>query len=233
MSDGPMATPEIQPLRSPVRPADAGGRTALGARTRVRITDALLSLLVESGGTPPTAQDVATEALVSLRLVFYHFSEMENLYDVAAAALIARHYPSQNPVDAEKLLAERVDGTVRRRSALHEDLLPLRRAARTLTPSSGRLVARLADLDAALRRALAVTFAWELAAQRTSATGLLETLDAASSWEMWDRLRGPQSLGVRRARSVMAATVSAILRGPGAATPHGRRHTGAPGRSRA
>jgi AcrR family transcriptional regulator len=44
---------------------------------------------------------------------------------------------------------------------------------------------------------------------------LLEGLDAATSWEMWDRLRRAQGLSIDEARQVMVATVSALLPGAG------------------
>lgn len=184
--------------------------TNRGAQTRVRMTDALLSLLA-SGCEIPTARDVAGEARVSLRLVFYHFADMESLYDAAAAALITRHARALKPVGPEGPLEERVGQTVRRGAALHEALLRLRRAARTLAPSAGRLAARFESLDSAWRVALQTTFAPELSGPCPAAGAPLEAVDAASSWEVWDRLRGPQALGVHSARSAMAATLLALL----------------------
>jgi AcrR family transcriptional regulator len=48
-----------------------------------------------------------------------------------------------------------------------------------------------------------------------SGVELLEGLDAATSWEMWDRLRRAQGLTVDEAEQVMVATVSALLPGAG------------------
>lgn len=196
--------------------ADSSWRTGTsrGVQTRVRMTDALLSLLA-SGCDIPTARDVAQEAQVSLRLVFYHFADMESLYDAAAAALITRHARSVKPVGSHGPLDERVNRTSRRCAALHESLLRLRRATRTLAPSAGRLAARFERLDSECRRALETTFAPELSCTCPGAGALLDALDAASSWEVWDRLRGPQALGVRSARLAMSATLSALLRAAG------------------
>lgn len=188
-------------------------RTDRGAQTRVRITHALLSLLA-AGCAPPTARDVAQEAQVSLRLVFYHFDDMERLYDAAAATLITRHARSLKPVGPDGPLDVRVDQTVRRGAALHESLLRLRRATRTLAPRADCLAARFETLDSEWRLTLETTFAPELSGPFPGAGAQLEALDAASSWEVWDRLRGPQALGVRNARLAMAAMLSALLRSP-------------------
>ncbi|HEV7761595.1 MAG TPA: hypothetical protein VGO78_21460, partial [Acidimicrobiales bacterium] len=44
---------------------------------------------------------------------------------------------------------------------------------------------------------------------------LLDALDAAASWEAWDRLRSAQHLSIAAARRVMATTLSALLSAPG------------------
>ena len=56
----------------------ADGRLARGQRTRANVAGALIALLRE-GDTEPTARAVAERAGVSLRLVFHHFADMDEL----------------------------------------------------------------------------------------------------------------------------------------------------------
>lgn len=55
------------------------GRRRRGQRTRSRIIDVTRSLM-RAGCWQPTAANIATEANVSMRALFQHFSSMQNLY---------------------------------------------------------------------------------------------------------------------------------------------------------
>ena len=65
------------------------GRVARGQRTRRNVAEALMELLRE-GDQEPTARAVAQRAGVSLRLVFHHFTEMDDLYHYVAALQLRR-----------------------------------------------------------------------------------------------------------------------------------------------
>jgi AcrR family transcriptional regulator len=67
------------------------GRIARGLRTRRRVAEALVALL-EDGNADPTAKQIASRAGVSLRLVFHHFDDLDDLYRSVAAMQAERHW---------------------------------------------------------------------------------------------------------------------------------------------
>ena len=84
--------PTASPAAS-VRPgAKVDGRRERSATSRRRILAALVALL-EDGEPSPTAESIAAEAGVSLRTVFRHFEEMENLHLEIADMVFARIRP--------------------------------------------------------------------------------------------------------------------------------------------
>ncbi|MHB8506820.1 MAG: TetR family transcriptional regulator, partial [Acidimicrobiales bacterium] len=58
------------------------GRVLRGRRNRESEVEAFLSL-IEEGDERPTARAIAERAGVSLRSVFQHFDELEQIYEVA------------------------------------------------------------------------------------------------------------------------------------------------------
>ena len=74
----------------PDEPA-SDGRVARGQRTRRNVADALGQLL-RDGDPDPTAKAIAEQAGVSLRLVFHHFSDMDDLYLYVAVLQLRRQW---------------------------------------------------------------------------------------------------------------------------------------------
>ena len=186
------------------------GRVARGQRTRRNVAEALIELLRE-GVTEPTARAVADRAGVSLRLVFHHFSEMDDLYHYVAALQLRRQW-SQMPCISPKLaLSTRRERTVAHRAALYEDISPIRRALVRRMPSSKGVTTTIAAADGLLLEDLKETFAPELAALAPSSRlEVIEGMDLASSWESWERMRTTSLLEVRGAKRVMTRTLASL-----------------------
>ncbi len=187
------------------------GRLARGERTRHRVAEALVELLRE-GDPDPTAKSIAERAGVSLRLVFHHFSDIDDLYAAVGALQMERHWgdlPSLAPTLAQ---STRIDRVVRHRSTLYEEISPVRRSAfRRATVSNG-VSLLLAHTDTLLRDNVAECFAHELNVRPLAErTDLLHALDSASSWESWDRMRHRYTLPVGTSRRVMTRTLRALL----------------------
>lgn len=224
-------------LKSINQPPPTDGRVARGERTRVRVADALISLL-EEGEAAPTAKMVAQRAGVSLRLVFHHYEDMDSLYRAVMVLQAQRYWAKLRDVPADLPLTHRVDRSVRQRGRLYDAIGPVRRAAVPLASRSDDLAEALAESSSLLRRRLELTFAPELEAAGADAGDLLEAIDAAASWEAWERLRLGQHLSAVAARRVMSRTLTALIgpgaeeqpdgAGPGARRP--RRHAGVAGR---
>jgi AcrR family transcriptional regulator len=211
--------PDLLPAEFAVAEFDPGttddahatdGRVARGRRTRRKVAHALIDLLRE-GESEPTAKAVAQQAGVSLRLVFHHFAEMDDLYHYVAA-LVLRHQWSDMPrISAKLALATRVERTVAHRAALYEEIALIRCALMRRVATSPGVSDAIAASDGLLLENLKATFTRELEAVPASLRGeQLEALDTASSWEAWHRLRTVSRLPVRGAKRVMALTLDAL-----------------------
>jgi TetR/AcrR family transcriptional regulator of autoinduction and epiphytic fitness len=202
------------------------GRVARGQRTRRNVAEALMELLRE-GEPEPTARAVAQRAGVSLRLVFHHFTEMDDLYHYVAALQLRRQWSGMPSISTKLALATRVERTVSHRAALYEDVSPIRRALVRRMPTSKGVTATIGGADALLLENLKETFAPELAALATSARlEVIEAMDVATSWESWERLRTVSLLQTRGAKRVMTRMVDSLC-APAAGARRGS-HLGVP-----
>jgi AcrR family transcriptional regulator len=209
----------------PVNPADGDdlddlvdepatdGRVARGQRTRRKVAEALVDLLRE-GGPDPTAKTIAERAGVSLRLVFHHFTDIDDLYRAVATLQLERHWGDLPRFPATMPLATRIERLVRQRSILYEEISPVRRAAMRRASGSADVVGFIAYTDRLLKENLAAGFAPELSALSPHEhSDLLIALDAVSSWGTWEHLRRSAESTVAVARRVMAQTMGALLSG--------------------
>ena len=186
------------------------GRVARGQRTRRNVAEALMELLRE-GDQEPTARAVAQRAGVSLRLVFHHFTEMDDLYHYVSALQLRRQWSEMPCISSKLALTTRLERTVAHRAALYEEISPIRRALARRIPSSKGVTATVAAADALLLEDLKETFEPELAALGASARlEFLEAMDVATSWEAWERLRTGSLLQTRGARRVMTRMLEAL-----------------------
>jgi AcrR family transcriptional regulator len=196
------------------------GRVARGQRTRRNVADALMELLRE-GEPEPTARAVAERAGVSLRLVFHHFAEMDDLYHYVAALLLRRQW-SEMPIISPKLaLHTRLERITAHRATLYEEISRIRRALVRRMATSEGVCAAVHAADALLLENLKETFAPELSGlPASSRIEVLEAMDVVTSWEAWERLRTISLLQVRPAKRVMARLLDALCTTSAA---HGRR----------
>jgi len=187
------------------------GRFIRGERTRVRVAEALISLLAD-GNPQPTAKQIAERAGVSLRLVFHHFDDMDALYGAVARINMERYWNTLTPVRPSVPFAERVERTVRGRARVFDAVSPVRRAAYRQASHSVEIATRLNEVNTLLRAQVAATFEPELAAAEDP-SDVLEALDLLTSWETWERLRKLQGLSPAAARRVVERSVTRLLQG--------------------
>ena len=195
-------------------PARVDGRTARSVRSRQAVVEALLDLL-EEGDLRPTAARIAERAGLSLRSVFQHFENLENLFAAAAEGHLARLKPLRLVVPRDRPLAERLDLFSERRAVLLEAMTPVRRASLRVEPFSGEVAGRLDKSRELGRREVAAVFAPELS-RRTGRERrlLLARMSASSGWAMWDALRRHEGLEVGEARVQMREILVALLADP-------------------
>jgi AcrR family transcriptional regulator len=163
--------------------------------------------LVGEGDLRPSAQRVADRAGVGIRTVFRHFDEMDRLYAEMNARLRSMIRPLLAEGTPVGTLPRRARELVAKRCELYERVGPYKRAANLHRQSSDYLQKRhrsmVRDLRVDLERWLP-----ELGA----APGpLVHALEAAVSFEAWDRLRSDQKLGQKDTREAMQTTVDALI----------------------
>jgi AcrR family transcriptional regulator len=187
------------------------GRLARGQRTRRNVAEALVELLRE-GDPDPTAKAIAERAGVSLRLVFHHFADIDDLYQAVGTLQLERHWSDLPTLGAQLPLSARIERTVRHRSILFEEISPVRRAAVRRGGSSPHISDAVAYTDGLLLENLRTNFDPELRLKsEETRVYVLNALDAAASWEMWDRMRRHSDLPVASARRIMTHMVHAVL----------------------
>ena len=162
------------------------GRAARSAKTRNAIADALLDLLAD-GRLRPTAREIADRARVSVRSVYVHFDDLEDLFCVAANRHFTRIAPMLAPAPAAGALSERADALVRQRIRLYAQAGAVARATRLHAAFSPTLARILREAQTRSRADLERLFAKELhalsPAHRTSTLAVLDVLTGPEAWE--------------------------------------------------
>ncbi len=181
------------------------GRVTRGQRNRQAIIDALLACY-EAGSLRPSVEEVAARAGVSARSVHNHFVDVEALRSEVAQRQWERNLHRGIPMFDELDAPARVDALIAYRADLYEAVTPVRRAALLTVDDSPAIASNLARLDRRLRRQLDEVFP-------DLDDDTAEALDAALSWDTWDRLRTAQKCSTARAQQVLRRTVTALLEG--------------------
>jgi AcrR family transcriptional regulator len=173
------------------------------------VLDALLSLVREGNPRRPTAREIAERAGVSLRSVYVHFDDLEDLFIAAAnrqVELVADLYVE---VPATGSLRDRADALMASRSRIYEATTPVRRAAELHAPESKALTTFLREVHAAGRRDLERVFARELDKfppdQRARRLAMLAAITGSAAW---NEMRAVGHLDPAATRE---ATVEAII----------------------
>src|SRR6188474_3694415 len=97
------------------------GRSARSQRTRLAVVDALLDLL-RAGNPRPTAKEIAERAGVSLRSVYVHFDDLEDLFLAAAKRHVELISGMLVEVPDTGPLRSRAETMVRMRSRIWEEV---------------------------------------------------------------------------------------------------------------
>ncbi len=187
-------------------------RSQRKAATRDAIADALLDLLTD-GNLRPTAREIAQRAGISLRSVYVHFDDLEDLFCVAAKRHYQRVAPMLTPVAATGPLIDRARSLVEHRVQLYKQIGPVARATQLQAPASPTLARIVRDSRARSKREIEVVFAPELDPidddRRRRFTVAL--VDALTSGHTWESLRETHDLDVRDAIDCVVDAIVAEL----------------------
>lgn len=194
------------------------GRALRRVRNQDAVVTAILALLDE-GEAQPTAHQVSQRSGVSMRSIFRLFDDMDALHRAAIDRQIERITPMLTPLPTNGPAASRIKALVGNRREIFEAIAPVRRLALRLAPQSPPIRQELARIGRYFRDQVASVFTAELHhdadhADHDAADGdvLLEALDAATSWDTWERLRVGQGLDAARTAEVVATTLDALVR---------------------
>ena len=108
--------------------------------------------LLRAGDPDPTAKAVARRAGVSLRLVFHHFADMDDLYQFVGALLLQRQWAEMPQLSPKLSLSTRIERTVAHRAALFEETSEVRRALVCRAPTCPGVGQALAASDTPVPR---------------------------------------------------------------------------------
>ena len=187
------------------------GRAARKAATRDAIADALLDLLAQ-GNMRPTAREIAQQAGTSVRSVYVHFDDLEDLFVVAANRQLARVRPLLSPVVEEGPLRRRAEAVVRRRAQLYEEFGAVRRATELQAPFSPTLQRLVVRAHSRARAELEQVFTPELrACSPDVAARVLGAADAVTTGAAWDVLRVYHGMDSEQATTTMVDALVACM----------------------
>jgi AcrR family transcriptional regulator len=189
----------------------ADGRSARSAKTRDAIADALLDLLVD-GNLRPTAKEIAERAGVSVRSVYVHFDDLEDLFCVAAKRHFARVAPMLEPPPATGSLTERARAFVEHRVRLYAKLGAVARATQLQAPFSPTLARIVRDAHGRSSAELERVFATELDAMPADTRGqTVAVLDALTNPRSWEIVRELHDVPVDDGIAALASSIIALL----------------------
>lgn len=186
--------------------AKTDGRRERSADSRRRILHATLELIRE-GRPNPTAETISTRAGVSLRTLFRHFEEMENLH-VEIGAMVMK--------DLRPILSRPLDNkpwpyafyeAIERRAEFFEALMPFHISLDVFRHRSAALAKQHARITTISRELLEANFPASIVEDQS----LMQALELLLSIETWQRLRQQQKLGIGESTNLVCRMAKAVL----------------------
>ncbi len=172
--------------------------------------------MLTEGNLRPTAREIAARASVSLRSVYVHFDDLEDLYCVAAARHFERVAPMLDPVQSTGALTDRATALVDRRVRLYDKIGAVGRATERQAPFSPTLNRIVHQAYAGSRRELERVFSVELdrcePEQRAAMVAIVDVLVGPRAWES---LRDAHGFEIEPAKQAVVDAIVHQLGGAG------------------
>lgn len=201
-ADAPAPDGVAEPNDAAAKP---DGRRERSASSRRRILKAMVQL-IEGGEPSPTAEKVAATAGVSLRTVFRHFEEMENLHLEIAAIVFERVRPILDKPYAARTWPASLVESVNRRAEFFEIIAPFKTAIDVLRYRSRAIESQHRRITIMSRDLLQAVLPDHVIADRMQ----FELLCLLLSVETWQRLRDQQGLTPTEARAAILQAARAV-----------------------
>jgi len=188
--------------RTSVHHTPVDGRRRRRELGRLAVVDAVIDLILDGGG-PPTAEQIAERAEVSVASVFRYFTSLDELRQVGVQRYFERidHLLGIDDV-AEGPLPRRIDRFVSARLEFYRVTEPMARLARHQAYDVDQMRTSLRRIRATLADQVAQHFAPELDGLRPATRAdRVAVIAALTSFEAWDLMReqGLDRAAIRRA----------------------------------
>jgi AcrR family transcriptional regulator len=179
------------------------GRRARRDRGRLAVIEAVLDLL-EEGGAPPLASDVAKRAGVSSATLFRYFETLDELQHEAISRFFERKAPLfEVPQIGVGPLGARADRYAAARADLYEGIAPVARLGRARAFDRPVFAETLHSVRRVMADQIRTHFAPELQAltpaARDDAIALIGTITSFESWDQMGQDFGRTQTQIRRA----------------------------------
>lgn len=182
------------------------GRKARGERMKASILRTTIAMVME-GNLIPSAKQISDRAGVNMRSVFRHFDDMETLHSMFDQLIDEEHPVPALAIEQNAPLAERISCVVEHRAAIWEARGNIVLSAHAQFWRSKALRKNYARHQSNLRKELAEALPELKDVDRTTR----ESANAITSFEMWNRLRRHQGLGIEPAIMVVVSMLSSML----------------------
>ena len=192
--------------------ARSAARRPAVAERRMLALDAFLDLLLE-GHLPPTSEQVALRAGISMATLFRYFDSLDELRADAAARIFQRFpHLAGVPDSGAGALGDRIARFAAIRVELWETIHPLARLLRSNALRNAGAAQAVEVGRAAMANQIREHFAVELRAltsvQRENAVATIASLTSVESWDQFRNSHGRTAAQTRRAWS---ETIDSIL----------------------
>lgn len=185
------------------------GRRIRSQESKQKIVHAMLEL-VRDGNVSPTAEEVAQKADVGLRTLFRRFKDMESLYAEMSTAIKEKVAPLIDEPLSHEHWWENLHQLVDRRAKVYEIIMPYRVASEALKFQSTVLSSHHSQIVYDEREKLLAVVPENMLYDRP----LIEALEAALSFDMWNQLRNDQRLSAAEAGEVVQRIITGLLPHP-------------------
>ncbi len=190
---------------------ESDGRRARRERNRIAVVDAMFELLTE-GGLPPSVDDIAERAQVSVSSIFRYFDNLDDLQRQTIDRYFERFAPLFEIPGTGVDLDDRIAALVDARLTLYEAIAPIARLARVRANDHPLIAATLAETRRLQSDQLQSHFAPDLVGlTRAEADDRVDCVDALTAFEAWDLLQGTHRRSRPRVRRAWFTGLRAVL----------------------
>jgi AcrR family transcriptional regulator len=187
--------------------AKPDGRVLRSERSRQLIMDSMAGLIRE-GNLVPTAQQVAERAEVGIRTVFRHFNDMESLFESMDEAIVETYRDKFRGGDRDGTLEERILHAMERHATAYDFSQPVLDMTKAQMWRFKILQKNYARSQRELRKDLEH---W-LPELRKLPTLQRELVEAAASYEFWNRLRVHQGMSKAKATAALVELLTQLFK---------------------